>query len=90
MVNLRIGSIVCHLFYPAGKPLGRQIPRWQGFAVDYYGCTLAALTLTPSDFCNNGGNPTLLVEKADDPSHAHILKPDGKIFFETNVCSSAS
>jgi hypothetical protein len=26
-----------------GKPLGRQIPRWQGFAVVYYGCTLTAL-----------------------------------------------
>jgi hypothetical protein len=37
VVSLRIGSIVCHLFYPAGKPLGRQIPRWKGFAVAYYG-----------------------------------------------------
>ena len=39
---------------PRGKVGGLQIPRWQGFAVDYYGCTLAVLTLEPSDFCNNG------------------------------------
>ena len=42
-----------------GKAGGLQIPRWQAFAVEYYGFTLAALALKPSDFCNNGvyGDP---------------------------------
>jgi hypothetical protein len=57
-VNLRIGSIVCHLFNPPnrikwGKAGGRHILRWQEFAVKYYGFTLAALALEPSEFCNN-------------------------------------
>jgi hypothetical protein len=46
-VNLKIGSIACHLFFPSAKPLGLQILRWQAFAVKYYGFTLAALTLEP-------------------------------------------
>jgi hypothetical protein len=41
-------------FFPYGKAGGLQILRWQVFAVKYYGFTLAALTLEPSDFCNNG------------------------------------
>ncbi len=53
MVNLRIVSILCY-FLPCGKVGGLQIPRWQWFAVGYYGCTIAALTLKPSDFCNIG------------------------------------
>jgi hypothetical protein len=44
-------------FFPFGKAGGLQILRWQVFAVKYYGFTLAALTLEPSDFCNNGVKP---------------------------------
>jgi len=33
---------------------GLHILRWQRFAVAYYGFTLAALALEPSDFCNGG------------------------------------
>ena len=43
-------------FLPCGKAGGLQILRWQAFAVKYYGFTLAALTLEPSDFCNDGVN----------------------------------
>ncbi|MGD8448017.1 MAG: hypothetical protein PVF36_02210 [Desulfobacterales bacterium] len=35
-----------------GKAGGLQIRRCQGFAVVYYGFTLGALALKPSDFCN--------------------------------------
>ncbi len=41
-------------FLPFGKAGELQILRWQEFAVEYYGFTLAALTLKPSDFCNIG------------------------------------
>ena len=37
-----------------GKAGGLQILRCQGIAVAYYGFTLDALTLKPSDFCNVG------------------------------------
>jgi hypothetical protein len=53
MVNLKIGSISGHLFFPFGKAGGRKIRRCQGLAV-YYGCTLGALALKPSGFCNIG------------------------------------
>jgi hypothetical protein len=42
------------IFFPFGKAGGLQILRWQVFAVNCYGFTLAALTLGPSDFYNNG------------------------------------
>ncbi len=41
-------------FLPYGKAGGLQILRWQELAVNDYGFTLAALSLKPSDFCNNG------------------------------------
>jgi hypothetical protein len=44
-------------FLPFGKDGGLQILRCQGFAVAYYGVTLSALVLEPSDFCNVRGNP---------------------------------
>jgi len=37
---------------PHGKAGGLQILLYQGIAVGYYGFTLDALTLKPSDFCN--------------------------------------
>jgi hypothetical protein len=49
-------------FLPFGKAGGLQIQRWQAFAVDDYGFTLAALTLEPSDFCNNGVVSLLEIE----------------------------
>jgi hypothetical protein len=55
MVNLRIGSISGHLFFPFEKAGGRKIRSCQGLAV-YYGCTLGALALKPSGFCNIGVN----------------------------------
>ena len=54
MVNLRIGSISGHLFFPFVKAGGLQIRRCQGLAVVYYGGALVALALKPSDFCNIG------------------------------------
>jgi len=36
------------------KTAGLQILRFQGIAVGDYSCTLEALTLKPSDFCNVG------------------------------------
>ncbi len=41
-------------FLPFGKAEELQIPRCKGFAVDYYGFTLCALALKPSDFYNIG------------------------------------
>ena len=41
---------------PCGEAGALQIPRWQGIAVAYYGCTLAALTPKPSDFFKIGVN----------------------------------
>ena len=41
--------------YPFRKAGGIQILRCQGIAVNYYGCTLGALALNPSGFCNVGG-----------------------------------
>ncbi len=41
-------------FLPFGKAGGLQILSCQGFAVVYYGLSLGALTLKPSDFCNVG------------------------------------
>jgi hypothetical protein len=46
------------LFFPletTRKAGGLQILSCQGIAVSYYGFTLDALTLKPSDFCNVGG-----------------------------------
>ena len=43
-------------FIPSGKVGGLHIRRCQGLAVAYYGCTLGALTLKPSNFCNAGVN----------------------------------
>jgi hypothetical protein len=37
---------------PYGKAGGLQILRCQGIAVGYYGFTLDAWSLKPSDFCN--------------------------------------
>jgi hypothetical protein len=36
------------------KAGGLHIRRCQGFAVAYYGCTLGALAIEPSNFCNIG------------------------------------
>ena len=47
-------TIIFSLFYPTGKAGGAQIPRYQGFAVNYYGFTLGALALIPSGFCYDG------------------------------------
>ena len=47
MVNLRIESIVCHLFSPSGTFLGLQILRRKGPAVECYNVTLTVLTLEP-------------------------------------------
>ncbi len=49
-----MGSILS-CFLPFGKAGELQIPCSKGFAVDYYGFTLCALALKPSDFCNIGG-----------------------------------
>jgi hypothetical protein len=49
----RIGSIL-PCFSPYGKAGGLQILRCQGIALAYYGFTIDALTLKPSDFCNVG------------------------------------
>ena len=38
------------IFYPAGKAGGAQILRCQWIAVNFYGFTLGALALNPSDF----------------------------------------
>ena len=45
-------TIIFSFFYPTGKAGGAQILRYQGIAVNYYGFTLGALALNPSDFCN--------------------------------------
>jgi len=39
---------------PFGKAGGLHILRCQGLAVVYYGFTLAALAMKPSDFCDIG------------------------------------
>jgi hypothetical protein len=44
------------IFLSFGKAGCLQIQRCQGFAVDHYSFTLGALTLKPSDFCNDSGN----------------------------------
>ncbi len=48
-----MGSILPSCF-PFGKAGGHQILRCQAIAVGDYSCTLDALTLKPSDFCNVG------------------------------------
>ena len=43
------------IFLPSGKAGGLQIPRWQEFAVKYYGFTLAAaLWAEPPTFATMG------------------------------------
>jgi hypothetical protein len=42
-----------HFIYPAGKPIMPHLLRYQGFAVDYYGFTLAALKLEHSQLSLN-------------------------------------
>jgi len=54
-----MGSIL-PCFFPFGKAGGLQILRCQGIAVGYYGFTLDALTLKPSDFCNVGVNQSII------------------------------
>jgi hypothetical protein len=53
-VQSRAQRVFSHFYYPAGKVGGAQIRRCQGIAVRYYGFTLGALALRPSDFCNAG------------------------------------
>jgi len=50
-------------FFTQGKAGGLQIRCCLGFAVAYYGFTLDALALKPSNFCNIGVPPTLNVAK---------------------------
>jgi hypothetical protein len=57
MVKLRIEPIFRHLFYPTGKPEDYRSCVTKGLQWIYYGCTLCALALEPSDFCNVGVNP---------------------------------
>jgi len=64
--------------YPFRKAGGIQILRCQGIAVNYYGCTLGALALNPSGFCNVGvysavkyrdGQPAAILGIIVDNSH---------------------
>jgi hypothetical protein len=52
-------AILCHLFYPLGKPEDSRSDVAKGLQQPYYGGTLGALALKPSGFCNNGVNPTV-------------------------------
>jgi len=56
MANLRMGSILCHLFSPAGKPEDSRSGVAKGLQQVDYGCALGALALKPSGFCNVGVN----------------------------------
>jgi hypothetical protein len=53
------GSV--RFFLPFGKAGRLQIQRCQGFAVAYYGITLGALALKPSDFNNVGVNAAVVL-----------------------------
>jgi hypothetical protein len=52
MENWRIGSILCHLFYPTGKPEAPSARVIKGSQYNEYGFTLDALALNTSGFCN--------------------------------------
>jgi len=53
-VELKDRTYFMPSFLPSGKAGELQILCWQGFAVNYYDFTLAAVALEPSDFCSNG------------------------------------
>ena len=69
--------------YPFRKAGGIQILRCQGIAVNYYGCTLGALALNPSGFCNVGvysavkyrdGQPAAILGIIVDNSHQEAFE----------------
>jgi len=56
MVNLRMLPIICHLFYPSGKPEGSRSRVAKGSQYTYTASPLDVLALKPSDFCNDRVN----------------------------------
>ena len=76
-------TTIFSFFYPTGKAGGAQILRYHMFAVNYYGFTLGALALIPSDFCNDGVN---FRKVSDAGAGVQRFNPQGIVSIKIGPC----